>query len=95
MTTNIVLVPVPLNELLAQFRAIIKEEIKAEQKQESEKLISGSEACKLFDPAISIVTLVKWVKDGHLGNYRVGGRIYYKSSEIIEAGKTIKKYKRH
>lgn len=91
---NLILMPVPLDELLSQFRAIIKAEIKAEQQKEiGEKLLSPSEACRIFQPAISRVTLQAWTNADHLKRYDIGGRVYYRYSEIIEAAKTLKRYK--
>ena len=83
---------VPIEDLLQKIRAIVKEEMKHEEKQE-EKLLSTAEACKLFQPAISRVTLHKWTSDGHLKRYDIGSRVYYKKSEILESAKSLKKYK--
>ena len=60
---------------------------------QDEKLLSASEACKLFVPSISRLTLIRWTKADHLKEYRIGGRVYYKQSEIIEAAKHLEKYK--
>ena len=60
---------------------------------QEEKLLSASEACKLFVPAISRLTLIRWTKADLLKEYRIGGRVYYKQSEIIEAAKHLEKYK--
>lgn len=92
---DIILTPVPVKDLMALFRSIVKEEMIANAKHEEEKLISGAEACKVFSPAISIVTLGKWVADGRIKSHRVGGRVYYRSSEIIEAATTIRKYSKN
>jgi hypothetical protein len=95
MENNIILTPVPLETLLQSFRAIIKEEIKAEQlDQLQDKLLSPAEACKIFQPNISKVTLAKWTADGLIPDHRLGGRVFYKYSELIESLKTLKKYKR-
>lgn len=91
---NIVLSPVPLDKLLQSFREIVRQEIAAEQStHKEEKLISPAETCKLFNPPISKVTLTAWTKLGYLQDHRIGGRIFYKQSEIIESAKTLKKYK--
>ncbi|MCA2854702.1 MAG: helix-turn-helix domain-containing protein [Chitinophagaceae bacterium] len=95
MDKNIVLSPIPLPEILDGLRAIVKEEITSEHsKAVGEKLISPAEACKLFNPIISKVTLTAWTKAGHLRDYRLGGRVFYRQSEIIEAAKHLKKYKK-
>lgn len=89
---NILLSPIPLDRLIEQLRAIVKEEMSTESKGKEEKLISPDQACKIFDPAISKTTLNKWEHAGYLKLYRIGGRTYFRHSEIIEAAKTFKKY---
>ena len=92
---NLVLTPVPLEDLLSQFRSIVKEEIQAgQQKAIGEKLLSPDEARRLFVPAISRVTLQKWTDEGHLKRYDIGARVYYRYNEVIEAAKHLKKYQR-
>jgi len=56
-------------------------------------LLSPAETCKMFNPAISKVTLAAWTKRGLLNESRIGGRVYYKQSEIIAGLTTLKKYK--
>jgi len=91
---NVVLSPVPLSELLEQFRAIVKEEINAHNQAEAQgKLLSPAQACKIFDPVISKITLSRWTKDGLITSQRIGGRIFYKQSDVIAAGATLKRYK--
>lgn len=89
---NIVLSPVPLEDLLSHFREIVKQELKARE-QPAEKLLSPAEACKLFEPTISKVTLNKWTSDGLIPMQKIGGRVYYKLTDITEAGTHLKKYK--
>ncbi len=85
----------PLETLLQSFRAIVKEEIKAEHLNElQEKLLSPAEACKIFQPNISKVTLSKWTADGLIQDYRMGGRRFYKYSELIQSLLILKKYKK-
>ncbi len=64
------------------------------KKELFEKLLSPEKTCNLFDPKISKVTLHKWTKEGRLQEYRIGGRIYYKYSEVINSLHTLKKYKK-
>lgn len=58
-----------------------------------ERLLSAGEACKLFVPAISRLTLIRWTKADFLQEHRIGGRVYYRQSEVIEAAKHLEKYK--
>jgi len=70
--------------------------LQAQQKQQlGETLLSPAKTCKLFDPEISKVTLTAWTKQGLLNDYRIGGKIFYKYSEIIEAAKHLKRYQAH
>ncbi len=50
---------------------------------EPEKPISQTEAVHFLGR--SRQTLVKWRKKGAIKSYRIGGRIYYKRSELLEA----------
>ena len=92
MDNNIVLSPIPLDSLMQSLRQVIKEEIKADLKDQlQEKLLNVSEVAKLFK--VSSVTIASWVDRGLLIKYCIGGRNYFKYSEIIESLKTLKKYK--
>jgi hypothetical protein len=59
-----------------------------------EKLLSVEEACNVFVPAISRQTLNNWTKENVLKSCKIGGRVFYKRSQIIEAADRIKKYKK-
>ena len=48
-----------------------------------ERPLSQPEAIKFLGK--SRQTLIKWRKKGIIVGYRIGGRIYYKSSELISA----------
>jgi len=90
---NLILFPIPLNELVSQIQYVVRQEITNQQAQElQEKLLSPKETCKLFSPSISIVTLNAWAKKGLLTKHYIGGRTYYKQLEVVEAIKSIKKY---
>lgn len=59
-----------------------------------EKFLSPKETRKLFNPEISLVTLDAWAEKGYIRKYHIGGRTYYKYSEILQALKSLKKYQR-
>ena len=61
----------------------------------NDEFLSITQAVKLFNPAISNVTLHRWKKEGVIPAYRMGGRIYYKRSEIMLAAQSVKKYDRN
>jgi hypothetical protein len=88
------LVVLPLDELIAHLRVVIREEIKAEQQEADQKLISPAAACKLFEPQISKPTLASWTKKGLLTMYRISGRTFYKQSEVLESAITFKSVKK-
>ena len=80
-------------ELISLFRDVIKEELEKLQTDKVEKLLSPAETCKIFQPNISKTTLKSWTDQGHLTDHRIGGRVFYRLSEIVEKSKTLKKYK--
>ena len=92
---NIILTQVPLDTILNAVRKIVQEELNADvSKTQEEKLLSPAEACKIYQPSISKVTLAKWTADGLIQDYRIGGRVYYKRSELIHSLTTLRKYKK-
>ena len=93
-SNQIILSGITPSELLEMFRPIIQDEIKKLKESELEKLLSPAEVCKTFQPPISKVTLSKWSSEGKLQDHRIGGRIFYKQSEILAALITLKKYKK-
>jgi len=80
-------------QLIELLRPMFREEMKKLLEQKEEKLLSPAETCKIFEPHISKTTLTKWTKLGLIDEYRLGGRVGYKLSEILEKSKTLKKYK--
>ncbi len=93
--TSLEAVPQAVEELHNKFDALsekLSSLVNKVAKQE-EQLICASEACKLFVPAISRLTLIRWTKADHVKEYRIGGRVYYKRSQILDAAKHLQKYK--
>lgn len=85
-----------IDSLLLQIREVVKQELQSNHKAEiEEKLLSPNQAKDLFVPSISRQTLSNWTKDGLLTSYRIGGRVFYKYSEIIGAAKELKRFKKH
>ena len=80
-----------LDSFIQKNRGIVREEIKILL---AERLYAPSEAIKLFNPVITKVTLQKWTDKGLIPEQRIGGRIFYKYSDILDAGAITKKYKR-
>ena len=90
---QIILNGVTLDQLVEVFRPMIKEEVNKINSNQEERLISPSETCKLFVPSITKATLTSWTNQGLLDQYRIGGRVYYKKSEVVEKTKKLCKYR--
>lgn len=88
---TIIIQGITLPELLAAIRKEVDEAIAAMNVEE--KLLSPADACKLFQPPITKPTLNSWTKQGLIPDHRIGGRVYYKQSDIIASLATLKKYK--
>lgn len=93
MENNLILSPISVNDLLSQLRAIVREEIAAESSKQEEQLISTKVACTLFSPSISEKTLFNWTKQGLIPSHRIGAKVLYKKSEILNSLTTLKKFK--
>lgn len=92
---NVLFCPITLEELEARFQKIVKEEIsKKDTEATLEKLLSPEETRKLFSPAVSKVTLHNWAKQGRIKQHRLGGRVFYKYSEVLESLVHLKKFGR-
>jgi len=87
-----------LQQVLAGFlpslvRDIIKN-IKTEELMD--KLISPDEArTNCFSPAISRPTITSYEKQGYFNRYEMGGKVFYRYSEVMAAAKKIKRYSRN
>ena len=81
------LVHVTPEQLEQLIRDAVKESFEANQKvpknDESITYLDRSEVTKILK--ISIGTLNNWVKQGKLNPYGIGGRVYFKLSEIDQA----------
>jgi hypothetical protein len=93
---QIVLLPISLDALLKKVQEIVTKVLEGNQEDKFQAmLLSPAEACKLFNPKISKVTLHEWTKKGLIPSHRIGGRVFYKVSELIESARPIKKYDRN
>ncbi|WP_312922942.1 helix-turn-helix domain-containing protein [Empedobacter brevis] len=57
-------------------------------KEESNELLTRQETSKLLN--INSTTLWRWTNSKKLVPYGIGGRVYYKRSEVLEAVKSLK-----
>jgi len=86
---------IALDDIISQLRTVVKDELNTKRDDDlNAKFLSPAETCALFQPQISLVTLASWTKSARLIAYRIGGRVYYKHSEVIEAVTLLKKYKK-
>lgn len=91
-----VLLPISLDDLLGKVQEIVTKVLAVNQEDKFKAmLLSPTEACKLFSPKISRVTLHQWTKQGLIPSHRIGGRVFYKVSELVEAARPIRKYDRN
>ncbi len=78
-------------EFISSIREVVKEEISRNSIAElTEKFLSPEETCKLFQPAITKPTLESYSQQSLLRKYYLGGRTWYKYSEILQALEKIK-----
>ncbi|MCO5238116.1 MAG: hypothetical protein M9933_17800 [Chitinophagaceae bacterium] len=86
--------PKAATEILQRMDSIeaVLSRLEANQKKESEKLLSADQARKLFSPEISKPTLIRWTAEGKLICHRIGGRVFYRQSEVMQAVTKLKKY---
>ena len=93
MEANILLSPVSIADLMANVRDIIRAELRQQNIADlSEKLLTAKEAADLL--RVSLVTLWQWEKNGRIAKYSMGGRTYFKYSELMAGLDTLKRYKK-
>ncbi len=81
--------------IAAHLPAAVYQGIKSFKEQElQEKLLSPEETCNLFKPKLTKPTLETYAEKGYVTKYHLGGRTWYKYSEVIEALKTLRRYTR-
>lgn len=89
---NVLLSPIPLDDLKEVFRDCIKSELAIAGRQEPpqpDEFITEEEARQLLH--ISKVTLKKWRDADKIPFYRFGTRIRYKKAELVATASTTKK----
>lgn len=89
---QIILNTITAQEIAEMIKPMIVETIREVLQEKEEKLLSPAEVCKKFEPAISKTTLASWTKQGYLTEYRIGGRVFYKMSEVFKKAKVLCRY---
>ena len=93
MDAIILLSPVSITSLMEGVRDIIRAELRQQQTTDlQEKLLTAKEAADLL--RVSLVTLWQWEKNGRIAKYSMGGRTYFKYSELMAGLDTLKRYKK-
>lgn len=90
---QLILSPIPVNELVTLITNSVMNQIsnqpeKAAPTPEIEGYLTRHEVCKLLN--VSLVTLNKHTKSKRLQAHRIGARVLYKKSEVINSLSTIK-----
>lgn len=92
---NLIFFSIQRDDLKELVRETFKEELEIYKvKETADRLLSPEEACKVFNPAITKMTLRKWSADGLIPFKKLGSRVFYRHGDLISAGKSLKKYKR-
>ena len=88
-----ILTPVPITDLMAQMRDIVRDELQQQQRANlAEKLLTPKEAAELL--RISLVTLWSWEKQARIVKHSMGGRTYFKYSELMGNLETLQRYRK-
>ncbi len=93
--TNQIISTYTLDELKMVFSDCIKEELKnftPQQSKEEDELITENEAKDFLK--VSKVTLKTWRDKNLIKGYKLGTRVRYKKSELLNSLLTVKKYGR-
>jgi len=90
---NIILSPIPFDELKNALTNIVRHELKNElqqlaPKEKSEDLLIRKETASLL--GVSLHTLHDWTTSGKIPAYRIGSRVRYKRLEIESSLMQIK-----
>ncbi|MFL5739876.1 MAG: helix-turn-helix domain-containing protein [Flavisolibacter sp.] len=96
MTDQILLCPVPLEQLKIDISEIVKRELANHfsntiQEPQTE-IINRKQAAALL--GVSLPTLLEWTKSGKITGYRISSRIRYKRAELENSLKQIQSLKR-
>jgi excisionase family DNA binding protein len=78
------------NEILAGVLKIIKDHATSLQQDDKDLLLSRQETANLL--SVSLVTLWDWTRKDVLPAYRIGYKVRYKKSEVIQALKKMNKF---
>jgi len=83
MNSQIILSPIPLEELISRLKKELNlPQPTQPQETNEEEFLTAKQVSKLL--GVSLVSLHKWKKDGKIKFHRYGSRIRFRKSEIID-----------
>jgi excisionase family DNA binding protein len=77
------------SELIVEFKNLFKSFL--EQQEKVDELLTKQETANILK--VSLVTLWDWTKKGVLPAYRIGYKVRYKKSEVLESLKKTNRFK--
>jgi excisionase family DNA binding protein len=77
------------NELIIEFKQLLKSFL--EQQEKADELLTRQETANILK--VSLVTLWDWTKKDVLPAYRIGYKVRYKKSEVLESLKKTNRFK--
>lgn len=91
---------VSLTNLLASFKEIVKDEVKSQNQvptigtpETLDRYVNRNEARGILG-AVSDPTLWAWENAGIIKGYRMGNKVFYKYSELMQSGKFVDRTKK-
>lgn len=87
---NVVLSPISTDTLIERIAERTVEILNQKQapQPEAKDLLTRKETAELLQ--VNIATIWRWTNSGKLNQYGIGGRTYYKRSEVLESVKSLK-----
>jgi excisionase family DNA binding protein len=93
MDSTMILTPVSLTTIMDGLREIVRDELKQQGRADlAEKLLTPKEAADLL--RVSMVTIWQWEKQGRITKHSMGGRTYFKYSELLAGLDTLQRYRK-
>jgi excisionase family DNA binding protein len=77
------------NELIIEFKQLLKSFL--EQQEKVDELLTRQETANILK--VSLVTLWDWTKKDVMPAYRIGYKVRYKKSEVLESLKKTNRFK--
>ena len=78
------------NEIVKDVTNALKEIAGTMQNSDSNAILTRHETASMLN--ISLVTLWQWTKNNTLPAYKIGGKVRYKKSEILESLQKMNKF---